>query len=84
MNIEIIMTDLQDVGPDGWRHVQVSGLADTEQEARFVAQAAKTMFLAVQGAEKATGFHERVPFEYKPGPGGRGWHLFGRYSFRCT
>jgi hypothetical protein len=76
MRLEILVTDDKDVGPDRWRHVQVQGTADTEEQARRAAQATKEMFLS--------GDYEvrwRVPFEYKDT--GRGWwHLFGRFGFR--
>lgn len=76
MKLEILCTDDKNVGPDGWRHVEVSGTADTEEQARRAAQAAKEMFLP-----DSYELRERVPFEYKDT--GRGfWHLYGRFSFR--
>ena len=77
MKIEILVTDDKDVGPDGWRHVQACGFAESEQEARRAAQMVKEIFLP----RAVAGWRERVPFEYKDT--GRGfWHLFGRFSFK--
>lgn len=77
---EILVTDVENVGPDGWRHAQVSGIASSELAARALAQEIKEIL--TKGRE----WKERTPFEYKPfrqmQHGVERWHMFARFAFR--
>lgn len=79
---KVVITQFNNIGPEGWRHVEVTGLGTDETAVRMLAEEIKRLLL--NGRET----HWRVPFEYKQEDRfgtttpTRQWRLFSRFSFR--
>jgi hypothetical protein len=80
----LTITHEGNIGPEGWYHAEVTGLATDETAARTVAEEIKKLCLYGRNGRDV---RWRVPFEYKQGDHfgvttpTRKWRLFGRFLF---